>query len=327
MEEGKFVISLDFELYWGVRDVIKLDDYKKHLSGVRNVIPALLDLFDRYSIHATFAAVGFLFASSKDELLQYLPKERPSYSDSNLSPYESIIHLVGSNEEKDPYHFASDLLNRIRSAGQEIGSHTFSHYYCLQPGQTPDQFRADLQAAIKIAKSKNVIFKSFVFPRNLYDDPYLNILANAGINAYRGNQKSFMYNYKLAGKYGQLQRLLRILDSYINLSGHNTYSARDLSTQLPVNIPASMLLRPFSPHLKIVENIRLKRILKSMTYAAKNNQVFHLWWHPHNFGIHQKENFNFLEKILSHYSMLNEKYGFQSINMRNLSSEISRINE
>ena len=43
-----------------------------------------------------------------------------------------------------------------------------------------------------------------------------------------------------------------------------------------------------------------------MTYAARNNLTYHLWWHPHNFGVHQNENFSFLEEILSHYDKLNK---------------------
>lgn len=31
MENGKFVVSLDFEIYWGVRDAAKLEEYKNNL--------------------------------------------------------------------------------------------------------------------------------------------------------------------------------------------------------------------------------------------------------------------------------------------------------
>ena len=57
-----------------------------------------------------------------------------------------------------------------------------------------------------------------------------------------------------------------------------------------------------------------------MDYAAKNNEIFHLWWHPHNFGRNQKENFIALRKILSHYAFLNKTYGFKSTTMEGLAS-------
>lgn len=59
-----------------------------------------------------------------------------------------------------------------------------------------------------------------------------------------------------------------------------------------------------------------------MTHAARNNLTYHLWWHPHNFGINQDENFEFLEKILMHYKKLNSQYGFTSITMSNLAKQV-----
>ena len=53
-----------------------------------------------------------------------------------------------------------------------------------------------------------------------------------------------------------------------------------------------------------------------MTYAAKNNELFHLWWHPHNFGKDIFNNISFLNKILEHYNTLQFKYGMKSFNMK-----------
>ncbi|MBK9533038.1 MAG: hypothetical protein IPO42_14830 [Chitinophagaceae bacterium] len=58
---GTFVISLDYELLWGVWDVTSIDKYGEHILGVKKVIPALLNLFDAYHIRSTFATVGILF--------------------------------------------------------------------------------------------------------------------------------------------------------------------------------------------------------------------------------------------------------------------------
>ena len=44
---GTLVISLDLELYWGMRDVISINDYQKHLQGDRQAIPAKLELLKR----------------------------------------------------------------------------------------------------------------------------------------------------------------------------------------------------------------------------------------------------------------------------------------
>ena len=112
------------------------------------------------------------------------------------------------------------------------------------------------------------------------------------------------------------------MDSYINISGHNCYSDDYIKKETPVNIPSSRFLRPFSPKLSFLESLRLKRIKASMTFAAKNNLTYHLWWHPHNFGANMEENFKFLEKILQHYKLLNEKYNFQSYTMSSLAAKM-----
>jgi len=52
-----------------------------------------------------------------------------------------------------------------------------------------------------------------------------------------------------------------------------------------------------------------------MEYAATRGMVYHLWWHPHNFGTNLPENLNFLEKILQSYQKLNSQYKMQSLNM------------
>ena len=42
MENGKFVISLDFEIYWGMRNVVKLEKYKDNvMANLLNSVMAL----------------------------------------------------------------------------------------------------------------------------------------------------------------------------------------------------------------------------------------------------------------------------------------------
>src|SRR5258705_638261 len=98
INKGALVISLDFELYWGVRDSRSINDYGEHILGVRKVIPALLELFDRYGVNATFATVGFLFCNGKDELIHAVPSITPTYSNESLSPYNGYINNLGSTE-------------------------------------------------------------------------------------------------------------------------------------------------------------------------------------------------------------------------------------
>ena len=85
---GALVISLDFELHWGVRDKCALDGpYRENLLGARRAIPLLLDLFEEFDVAATWATVGFLFARSRREREQFSPAVRPHYADARLDAY------------------------------------------------------------------------------------------------------------------------------------------------------------------------------------------------------------------------------------------------
>ena len=313
LHPGTFTISLDLELYWGMLDA-SLDDYRQNLQGVRQAIPAILNLFERYEIHATWATVGFLFYSDLKQLRENLPQQQPNYETVELSPYQYISNL--DPEADRELHFCPDLIELIqRSPGQEIATHTFSHYYCLEPGQTESEFRADLMAAIATARKNNVAIKSLVFPRNQYNQAYLETIAQCGIACYRGNERSSIYNSEAGDGDRPRKRLLRFIDSYINLSGQNCYSWSELRSTYPINIPSSRFLRPYSTKLKYLDSLRLKRITSGLKYAASHNSVYHLWWHPHNFGVNLAQNLRFLEKILQAYQQLKAQNKMQSLNM------------
>ena len=145
-QPGALVISLDFELHWGIRDHVTRDDaLYGRLPYARAAVADMVQLFVARNIRATWATVGFLFASTRDQVDRCRPGERPTYSRSELDPYAEAI---GIDEEHDPEHLAASLVDLIRAGnGQEVGSHTFSHYYCLEPGQDEATFRADLSAA------------------------------------------------------------------------------------------------------------------------------------------------------------------------------------
>lgn len=324
---GSFVISLDFELMWGVRDEETKATYGNHILGVHQAMPRLLACFTKHSIKATFATVGFLFVQNKDELVAQLPAKLPEYHDQNLSPFGKYLESsVGFCAEDDPYHYGWHLLQMIQQAGgQEIGTHTFSHYYCLEPGQTAVSFEHDLRAAYKAATGKNINLQTIIFPRNQVNQEYLKKCALLGIKCYRGNESSWIYKARRSKHESLTRRAVRLLDAYVNLSGHHCYADEAMASSAPYNIPSSRFLRPYSKKLKFFESLRLKRILMSMTYAAKNNLTYHLWWHPHNFGINQDENFHFLEKILEHYQVLNKKYDFRSYTMSEVSKRLEAL--
>ncbi|MHB9035033.1 MAG: polysaccharide deacetylase family protein [Armatimonadota bacterium] len=313
--QGIFVISLDFELHWGVRDKKSVDDYRNNLLGARKAIPALLEIFAAHDIHATWATVGFLFFDTREELVRHLPGKRPDYVNASLTPYESIREL-GANEQEDPYHFGRSLVGLISTyPNQEIGTHTFSHYYCLEKGQDTETFQADTEAATDAAKLLGFELRSLVFPRNQLNRDYLSICRDAGILAYRGNQPGLAHNARSLEDQSLFWRGLRLLDSYIPISGHNCCSPDSIGPESPVDIPASQFLRPYSHRLRYLDPMRSWRIRSGLTHAAQEGSIYHLWWHPHNFGADLNENLAFLHKILDHFTQLKESHDMVSLNM------------
>lgn len=316
LNHGVFTISLDFELYWGVRDNRSIAQYQENLDGVRQAIPAMLQAFRDHGIHATWATVGFLFCRNRDELNASRPTLLPHYRDEVLSPY---LYMERSADLEPAYHFAPDLIERIRQHDhQEIASHTFSHYYCLEAGQSPTEFEADLQAAVALAGRRGIHLRSLVFPRNQWNAEHRDILARHGIQCYRGNEAGWLYRPCEDAGESRLQRALRLLDAYLNLYGHNTHALGECLQSRPFNFPASRFLRPWSARLAPLDGLRLARIKNAMTDAAVRQRLFHLWWHPHNFGRHPEKNIEFLEKIFAHYTLLNTSHGLQSLNMGEL---------
>ena len=324
--QGTLIISLDFELHWGLRDVKTVEQYRENLMGVRRAVPALLATFAEYNVHATWATVGFLFFGRRGDLLRALPIERPQYNDPRLSPYAEM-DVIGEDEVEDPFHFARSLLEQIRSRpAQEIATQTFSHYYCLEPTRCVAAFRADLEAAREAASEFGVTLKSIVFPGNQYDVAHLRICGEIGLKAFRGNPQSWLYRPRTRAEQTRWVRAARLLDSHCNLSSHHCYSLPQSIDVIPINLPASRFLRPYIPILP-AQALQERRVMNDLTYAARQGLVYHLWWHPHNFGKHLEENMGMLRRILDRFHGLRERYGMQSKNMAETTLHISGFHE
>jgi peptidoglycan/xylan/chitin deacetylase (PgdA/CDA1 family) len=318
------VVSLDFELHWGVRDRHGLGSpYLENVVGGRTAIPRLLGLFRRFEIHATWAAVGMLACRDRREWEALRPDRLPRYRDPRLSPYGEA---VGEDEDADPLHFAPSLLREISgSPGQEIGSHTFSHYYCLEPDQSAEEFLADLRTALMVHRSLGLPApRSIVFPRNQINGDYLSLLLDQGFRAFRGNQRAWMYRRGDGPSVRRRHRAGRLLDAYLPVSGHHLTSWEDVL--LPnglCNVPASLFLRPCPDPGGAMARLQRGRIHAAMAQAAEDGRIFHLWWHPHNFGRQQDANLLFLEGLLEEFAQLRRRRGMVSASMSEVAAAVT----
>ncbi len=318
---GSFVVSLDFELYWGMRDVVSLEDYRADLEGVHEAIPRMLDVFERFGVHATWATVGLVFAENQEEARAFAPKLRPTYLRQELSPYGDLDR-PGLDEDAACY-FAPALIRRIaQTPHQEVATHTFAHFYCNEPGQDEAQFEADLDAAVSIAAARDVGLRSLVFPRNQVNRGYLGALPKKGITAYRGVPDRWALQ-RGRGRLDTLTRRgVRLADNYLRITGPRTERARTESSL--VDLPGTRFLRPVSTRLRRLEPSKEARITGEMTHAAQAGHTYHLWWHPHNFGRSPRENVAMLERLLEHARRLKYSHGWQSRTMAELAEHVRR---
>ena len=310
------MISLDFELLWGIFDKVDHQKTFTYFQQTREVVPKILELFNEYEVAATWATVGMLFNSNWDEWNSNLPAILPDYVNKSLSAYRFGKNIQSTETEK--LCFAPELIENIKECPlQEIGTHTYSHYYCKEKGQTTGSFKADLIKSVQIAAKRNITLDSLVFPRNQFNKEYLEVCVQMGIHNVRSNPDAWYW--KEAERNSLKQKIFRTGDAYIG-KHDKSYKLKAIrkNDTVVVEQKASRFLRPHQGKT-ILDKLRLKRIKAEMTHAAKNGEIYHLWWHPHNFGTHPKEGIEELRQILDHFQSCRERYDFRSYNMRGIS--------
>ena len=116
MTAAKLTISIDLELAWGVWDHLTAEHLRLAESAERAICAALIDLFDRHQIPATWAVVAALL----DEA--------------------SATTRPGAKA----CWFAPDIVERLlrNKAGHEIGTHSGRHIYF--DSASAEEARADL---------------------------------------------------------------------------------------------------------------------------------------------------------------------------------------
>ena len=318
--QGGLIISLDFELNWGTWSEVSLDRNRKRLEETRRVIPRLLELFTEYNVHATWATVGFLFCGSRDELMDRQPKALPTYTEAT-DPYR-FARTIGRNETQDPFHFAPSLIRLIADTPhQEIGTHTYSHMFCLEQGASAVAFRADLEAALSVAEGFKLRPRSLVFPKNQVNQAFLAVCEDLELGSFRCTRAHWIYAAREHAANGRAFRGLRLIDSYLPLTGPEACFLGAESLWIPQAVDASRFLRPWSPALRGLEGLRLKRITGALDAAAEQGAHYHLWWHPHNFGVHgvhAQQNLDFLRRILDHVAALRADGRMVSLGMESM---------
>jgi peptidoglycan/xylan/chitin deacetylase (PgdA/CDA1 family) len=279
------VISLDFEMRWGVHDVYgyNFDQYRENVSNLHEVVPHALNLLAERNLRATWAAVGAIGLNGWQEYFDFAPPA-PAYNNARLvvSPRYAELDADGL------LHFAPNLIWKILATpGQELGSHTFSHIYFREPGVTEIDFLSEMNIVAKLWRERFKIDPvSLVFPRNQI--AFEHLIPRTGIRIWRGNESSWYFNQNTEQTNSPLPRLLRLTESI------SPWTRRAVLPEAGVT-RSSLFIRFNLPELLWrLHMVRIDAELRSLTPG----QVFHIWWHPENLGIHLGRSLNRLSELL-----------------------------
>jgi peptidoglycan/xylan/chitin deacetylase (PgdA/CDA1 family) len=193
--------------------------------------------------------------------------------------------------ELDPageLHFAPDLVRAIvETPGQELGTHTFSHLYLRENGITAEDVAADLAAARGLFEERyGVRPTSLVFPRN--QCAFIDVVRASGITVWRGNPGPWYYEREDSESHGALVRALKLLDGINPLRRLAAPVSGDMTR-------ASMFLRLGLP--QALWRAHLARIRGEFA-ALGPDEVFHVWFHPHNLGAATAQRLSRLDEVL-----------------------------
>jgi len=283
-QKGIFTLSLDFELIWGTLDILGPDGFKKACEIERSeVIERLLNLLTEFEVPATWCIVGHLF-------LDRCNGKHPEIA----IDQEWFKFDPGTDVHRDPIFYGRDLIEKIRACEvrQEIGSHSFSHIIFGDCAR--ETAASELAASRSVAHDAGIDLRSFVFPRNVVG--HVDLLREFGFRCFRGPEPVW---YERNGWSQGVRRIAHLT---------NVLLAKTPPVVVPIdeggglwNIPGSMIYFPSHGARRYIPvERRVRRAVRGLDSAAREKQVFHLWFHPTNLVDEMESMFKGLREIFSH---------------------------
>ena len=115
---GTLVISLDFEMFWGLADFAREDEWAPIIHGVHDVVPRLLNLFQEFGVHATWATVGALMCDNKEEFINMLPYPHAAQTEKVIRRLQ--LSDDSQNPKLDKMLFAPEYISVIVSFSRGV---------------------------------------------------------------------------------------------------------------------------------------------------------------------------------------------------------------
>ncbi|MFY9992350.1 MAG: polysaccharide deacetylase family protein [Rhodoplanes sp.] len=262
--KGKLTISVDLELAWGVWDQLTLEDLRMAETAERPICAALLELFDRHSVPATWAMVAALL-------------DEPS-----------------AKKHPGPVScwYAPDIVEQIVRAktAHEIGSHGGRHIDLAAADARAAE--DDLLFAKHIHRSHALPFQSLVFPRNRVGN--FDAVARAGLRVYRGRDVGWTSAAHRAGRWAA--KAANLADKALPIPPPSVTPQARAGL---IDVPGSMLLIGRNGARRFVlPAVTRAKLSMGLRRAMKTGEVFHLWFHPSNFYYRRQEQLDTLAWFL-----------------------------
>lgn len=297
-QPGAFLLSIDTEMAWGGVHNGSYVGRMAHYERTRDAIDRLLQLLQKYEIRATWAIVGHLFLDSCESIdgVKHPEIVRPTYPWFRGDWFDAD---PATNAGEDPAWFGPDIIEKILEAEppQEIGSHGFSHLIAGDPGCSRECFESEIKTCVEHGARKNIELKSFVFPRNSVG--HLDVLAEQGFNAYRGSVPAWYTRFP-----APLRPWARLVDSLLPVTPPVTTPEWHDSL---CDLPASY----FYPHREgwsklIPLGLTIHKINLGLEKAARENSMFHLWFHAFNLASDPDRLLDGLETVFERVASMRE---------------------
>jgi len=317
LERGVFTLSLDFELVWGSRDLC--DDPAALIAASRitrdQCFDAFLACLERHGIVATWATVGHLFLEGATLSAGCLHPDLvpPSHA---WRP-DWFAGVPEGTEAEHPAFYARSLVERLRDAGQEVGSHSFSHPVFGEAGCSRETADSELARCVREAQALGVELRSFVFPRNVAG--HVDLLPKHGFTCWRPLEPTW-YNRRAVP--GKMKRAAHLVDVVRAATPPTVLPERDAHGLW--QIPASATFLPYFGVRRLIPlGARVRRSTRGIDAAAERRRVCHLYLHPINLADDPEAMLGALDRVFDHVARLRDQGRIEVHSMGGLAEHAS----
>jgi len=301
---GYFLFSLDTELALGHFDHFDPAMFSADGQRERRSIEQILEILDEFNITATWAVTGHMFYERCEEcdlcpILDWKGK------------YSSFEQIYGT---QNPLWYGADVIETLLTRGSrhEIAFHGYTHRAFDELSE--DEARFEIQEWLRLAKRKNIVPQTVVFPRNRVD--HLDIFKEAGFICYRGKKvMSKTYSIPLIGK------ALNRVDLFLQIMIPQVYELTVEPSGL-VNLPSSQWFFRINRKVeRIIDSLnlhtlRIRRMIQGVENAVNEKKIIHIWAHP--FEFQTQKDFEKLCYLFAYVSEQVNRGGLQSVSMADL---------